>query len=494
MKRLNKWLALRQRTLPLRLWLALAVVAVTGAGFLAQVSMTVVVSAWQQQAAAARQASVEQVLGSHAARWRDPAWQQRTQGSLDDLAVDVAVFQTRSGASGEVGSLLFATAGAKRLWASASVSGATAIDPLGVSEQPTFQRIVITDPVHGAPIAIAFLWYNQPLGGGMLSALWALVELGAFMVTLAIVVWIIGLPVLRPLAAMSQAAEDIAAGDLSVRLEPTPVREIADVATALESMSAALRTSLASRAALEEQRRLFVSAIAHDLRTPLFMLRGYLMGLERGVATTPEKVAHYVDGCRIQADALERLIADLFAYTRLEYLEEQPERVPLELGATLREAVAAAQPVAAAKAITLATDSAEPCPIIGDGRLLARAVENVLDNALRYTPAGGEVWVRWRRAGDTVVFSVEDSGPGIAPHDLPRLFTPLYRGEASRNRQTGGAGLGLTIAQRILRAHGGELTAANRREGGAVFTGVLPRGAQIQTVVAPRDVATTAVS
>jgi signal transduction histidine kinase len=239
-------------------------------------------------------------------------------------------------------------------------------------------------------------------------------------------------------------------------------------------MSGTVRESLARQSALEEERRLFVGAVAHDLRTPLFMLRGYLKGLERGVAATPEKVAHYVAMCRMQADALEHLITDLFAYTRLEYLEQEPERVPIELGALLRETVGAAQPLAAAKSIALvAEDSTAPCPILADPHLVARAVENLLDNAVRHTPEGGRIAVRWHQRSGEVIFSVEDSGSGIAAHDLPHLFTPLYRGDASQDQQSRGAGLGLSIARRILRAHGGDLTVINAPTGGAVFTGRL---------------------
>ena len=112
--------------------------------------------------------------------------------------------------------------------------------------------------------------------------------------------------------------------------------------------------------------------------------------------------------------------------------------------------------------------------IEGDAHLLARVVENLLDNALRHTPSGGEVTVRWRADAGRMTFTVADTGPGIAARDLPHLFDPLYRGEASRNRETGGAGLGLAIARRILRAHGGDLVAANRDDEGAEFTGWLP--------------------
>jgi signal transduction histidine kinase len=144
------------------------------------------------------------------------------------------------------------------------------------------------------------------------------------------------------------------------------------------------------------------------------------------------------------------------------------------MGALLRATVEGTQPLAATKGIALVLDEArEPCPLLGDRHLLMRAVENLLDNALRHTPTGGRIVVRWDCEGAKMVFAVEDTGSGIAAEDLPHLFTALYRGESSRNRQTGGAGLGLTIARRILQAHGGDLTAANRPGGGAVLTGTL---------------------
>ena len=487
----------RPRTLPLRLWLVLAVAAITGAGFLAQMGLVAPVSAWEQHVEDDRLANVRQILGTDMARWRDPAWQRQADASFAALGVDVAVFSTQPERPVQPGQAFYTTAGAGRILDTGSGTGGqglpagttagTSVSQASVetrpdrSDQVIFHRLVITNPADTAqpanqpPVGVAFLWDTSPAPGTLLGLLWAVVELSAFALTLAVVLWLIGQPVLRPLAAMHRAAEDIAGGDLDVHLPPTPVREIAEVGAALEGMSAALRKSLARQAALEEQRRLFVGAVAHDLRTPLFMLRGHLKGLERGVAATPEKIAHYVAVCQAKADALERLIADLFAFTRLEYLEQAPERAPLELGELLRQAVEGEQPLAAARAITLTLDvPAEDCPLLGDGHLLARAVENLLDNALRHTPEGGRIGVRLSRRNATLVVAVEDTGPGIAADDLPHLFTPLYRGEASRNRQTGGAGLGLAIARRILRAHGGNLTAANRVDGGAAFTGTLP--------------------
>src|SRR5262249_755342 len=122
----------------------------------------------------------------------------------------------------------------------------------------------------------------------------------------------------------------------------------------------------------------------------------------------------------------------------------------------------------------------QPCLVDGDAHLLTRAVENLLDNAFRHTPNGGRIVVTCAAESAGVRFSVADTGPGIAAHDLPHLFKPLFRGQTSRNRRTGGTGLGLTIARRILRAHGGDLVAGNGTGGGAMFVGTLPHLARVR--------------
>lgn len=300
------------------------------------------------------------------------------------------------------------------------------------------------------------------------------VPLAVFALTMASIAWLAGRTVLRPLAAMRAAARQIAGGDLDIRLPDPPLREVADVADAFGAMGTALRGSLERQAELEQQRRMVIGAVAHDLRTPLFSLRGYLEGLDRGLADTPERAAHYLAVCRQQADALERLVADLFTYTRLDYLVEVPRREPLDLGALLAAAVEAARPLAQERRLRMVASGPCDCTLEGDAHLLTRAVENLLDNALRHSPPGGCVTVEWERTPAGWCFAVCDTGPGIAPADLPHIFDPLYRGDASRNRGTSGAGLGLAIARRILRAHGGDLTAANRPGGGAGLTAMLP--------------------
>lgn len=278
--------------------------------------------------------------------------------------------------------------------------------------------------------------------------------------------------ILKPLAAMSRSARQIAGGDLNFSLPPSQVREVDEVATAFQEMGNALQIALSRQAELEYHRRMFISGIAHDLRTPLFSLRGYLQGLETGIANTPDKIQHYVRVCQEKADDLEKRISDLFAYARLEYMEQSPRYESFEIVQMLFKVVESFRPQLEAKRVELKVPtSPEPCMVRGDVSLLTRVFENLLDNAICYTTEDSTVWLDWIIQEDKFRFKVVDGGSGFAPEDIPHLFEPSYRGKSAHLRQSGGAGLGLTIARRILLAHGGNLLALNNPEGGAEFQG-----------------------
>jgi signal transduction histidine kinase len=457
------------RTLRLKQWMVsglLIFVVLTSLGY--HVIDRAYQSVFQPSASqqpAQREAALDTALGAVAgddARWRDPAWQATWRDTLDRLGVRGVLLDphgaeiVRVGYSGD-------ERGERWRWAA----------------QPD-RRAVLLD--NGRQLGTVELF--APTGPVGLGPFWVLIALG---ITLFFVGRQIGRYVIRPLEAMSQAARRIAGGDLNFVLPDSRVREVAEVRAAFEAMGTGLRASIARQAALEEERRFFIGAIAHDLRTPLFALRGYLEGLDRGLATTPEKAAHYLAVCRQKADQLERLVADLFAYTKAEYLEQTVRREEVVLGPLFERALVGLRPRAQAKGVAISLAGAAACaPIAGDAHLLERAVENLLDNALRHTPAGGTITISCHADADRATFTVADSGPGIAARDLPHLFEPLYRGEASRNPETGGVGLGLTIARRILRAHGGDLVAANRPGGGAEFTAWLacPASAPVTGIAA----------
>lgn len=445
----------RRPILPLRRWLALALATT----FFVPVVITGIVVYHVLGGPLEPLSTATEQIGRGTTRWHDPAWQDATRSDLAAMGIDFVLVED-----------------GREVYRSTP-------DPLAGDGGQVRERWVERVAYPGTPRRVAYIYSDSGVGwngqdGGPPEARFLpvpIVGLISLLLTLAGIGWFLGRTVVRPLAATSQAARQVAAGDLDVRLPSSRVREVAEVNAAFESMSAELRASLRQQAEFEHERRLFIGAVVHDLRTPLFALRGYLEGLEKGLDDTPEKRARYIAVAQEKAATLERLIGDLFDFTRLEYLEQTPNPEPLDLGALLDRLVEGFRPQADTKGVQLTLSiPPEPCWVQGDTHLLTRALSNLLDNALRYTPSGGQVRVACRTEPSGVIFTIADTGPGIPAHDLPNLFAPLYRGETSRNRRTGGAGLGLTIARRILLAHGGDLSAGNGQAGGAVFTGRLP--------------------
>ncbi|GIP53836.1 sensor histidine kinase [Paenibacillus vini] len=279
---------------------------------------------------------------------------------------------------------------------------------------------------------------------------------------------------LKPLEKMGYAARQIATGDLDVQLPSTKITEIAEVRDGFELMVKGLRQSIQKQVELEEERRFVISAVAHDLRTPLFALRGYLDGLEQGVAQSPEKMNKYLAVCKEKSAQLDRLVEDLFTFTKMDYLESKLITETLDLNLIFRKSIDSLSLQAQQKQITISLGSQGVCSLNGDPHLLERAMNNLLDNAVRHTPIYGKIEVNCYLEEDKVLFKIRDTGPGFTEEEMQHVFEPLYRGEQSRNRSTGGSGLGLTISQRIVRMHGGDLAASNHPEGGALLTGSIP--------------------
>jgi len=284
---------------------------------------------------------------------------------------------------------------------------------------------------------------------------------------------------LKPLEGLGAAARQVAAGEREIALPAVRLTEIAEVRDAFDVMLKALSQSRLKQKELEEERRFVIAALAHDLRTPLFALRGYLEGLEQGIARSPEKMARYLSVCKEKSAQLDRLVEELFDFAKLDYVEPELNASSVDLTAVLQRSMDSLQPQAEQKGIIFAAEGLEShCSICGEGHLLERAFVNLMENAVRHTPegGGGVITVQCYRDAGLVRFTIGDTGPGFTAEELQRVFEPLYRGEASRNRSTGGTGLGLTISRRIIRKHGGELEASNGPDGGALISGWLPRG------------------
>lgn len=235
-----------------------------------------------------------------------------------------------------------------------------------------------------------------------------------------------------------------------------------------------LKESFQKQMELEGERRFVIASVAHDLRTPLFALRGYLEGLEKGIAKSPEKQEKYLAVCKEKSAQLDRLVEDLFTFTKTEYLENERNQNKVDLIDVLKKSIDSIELQATQKHISLIEGFSDHCVIEGDIHLLERAMNNLIDNAVRHTPNQGKIFIRCYKESDRVCFSIQDTGEGFTSEELKHVFKPLYRGEESRNYATGGFGLGLTISQRIIRQHGGDIIAENGLDGGALLTGWVP--------------------
>ncbi|HET8930403.1 MAG TPA: HAMP domain-containing sensor histidine kinase [Acidimicrobiales bacterium] len=446
-----------RRTVPVRGWFALAAIT-TFAMVVVVVLVSVAFFGASDIGAQDQIDDASATLRAGAGQWNDPAWQARASAELDAEGVSFVLFAD--------GQELY-RGGADH----ASVDGHSSTDEVWPADRGDgIVRVIAidgTDPPLSAQL-YAHLDADNPFSGLLRATL--AIGLVAAAISLAF-----GRPFVRWLRAVRSATGRVSEGDLDVALPNSRITEIAAVNAAFDAMTTELDNALEHQAQLEQERRLFIAAIAHDLRTPLFSLRGSLDGLERGIADTPEKRAQYLAIASQKAHTLDALVDDLFDYTRLEYLDQSPDRQPLDLAELLHDLVDGLRSQAETQGVALELWPHDPrCATNADRDQINRAATNLLDNAMRHTPAGGRVDVACGTDASGVWFTVTDTGPGIEPSDLPHVFQPLYRGDRSRSAATGGAGLGLAIAQRIVVAHDGTLRAGSVPEGGAVFTATLP--------------------
>ncbi len=279
----------------------------------------------------------------------------------------------------------------------------------------------------------------------------------------------------RGLSELADSAQQIAAGRLEARVTIKGRDEVARAGTAFNEMAGQLQEAEAQRVELEKLRRDLIAWTSHDLRTPLTSIRALIEALHDGVVTDPETKQRYYHTIRADIIALNSLIDDLFELAQLDAGGLALELSPHALTDLISDSLESFEAVAAQRGVTLTGTIGENLdPVLLNVPKIGRVLANLISNALRYTPTGGQVQVRAFRNAEGAVVLVQDSGPGFAPADLPRVFEQFYRGEQARSRATGGAGLGLAIAWGIVEAHNGRIWAENGPEGGAVVGFVLP--------------------
>ena len=268
----------------------------------------------------------------------------------------------------------------------------------------------------------------------------------------------------RPLTALADASRRIAQGDLTVRVPAQSQDELAQLGGSFNRMAAALETQ-------ETLRRHLMADVAHELRTPLTAIQGTVEAIQDGIFPL---TSESLEPIHEEALLLGRLVEDLRTLAQAEAGRLSLNLAPLNVAEVVERIVSGQLPAAQQAGVELSWRAEEGLPTVyGDSQRIAQVFANLLSNALRHTPAGGAIEVTVRAAQDLpgfpkpgrsdsspgLLLSVQDSGPGIAPADLPHIFDRFYRGDASRSRGTGGSGLGLSIARQLVEAHAGRIWA-----------------------------------
>lgn len=282
--------------------------------------------------------------------------------------------------------------------------------------------------------------YSESIGTALLLGV-------AVAVLVAVVVaWVVAARIARPIDELSSASHAMASGDLAQRV-PVGSGELGDLARSFNEMAAAL-------AATEERRRALIGDVAHELRTPIASLRGYVEGLEAGVIEPGSEAWGILDE---QTTRLATLVDDLALLWRADTRDLRLTPDSLDAPSVVHATIERHRPAAETRRITLRSGRVEAVTVIADRQRLGQVLDNLVGNALRYTPAGGSVSVGCRAEGHAVVVEVADDGLGLAPGEAERVFERFYRADGSRSRDGGGSGLGLAISRSLVEAMGGTI-------------------------------------
>jgi signal transduction histidine kinase len=280
--------------------------------------------------------------------------------------------------------------------------------------------------------------------------------------------------ILSPMRKLSQAAGKLGKGDFSQRVAVDDPGELGELAESFNAMAGDLERN-------EQLRRNMVADIAHELRTPLSNLKGYLEAIHDGVIEPDAKV---IESLSEESATLSHLVDELQELSLAEAGKLKLIFQDEDISRIIRETVVAAQAKANAKEIKLIWKATDKLPhVLIDSYRIRQVLNNLLQNAIAHTGNGGRIEVTGEQGAEEIAISVTDNGEGISAEDLPNIFERFYRVDKSRTRSTGGSGLGLTIAKRFVEAHGGEISVESEPGKGSTFTFTLP----IHREVAPEN-------
>ena len=283
-------------------------------------------------------------------------------------------------------------------------------------------------------------------------------------------------PTTRSIRDLMQGARHMSAGRLDAQVPVQTNDEVGELALAFNTMSERLRSSFGRERELEQARRELISAVSHDLRTPLASIRVMLESISDGVVADPDTVNRYIRTSLTEVENLGQLVNDLFELSQIDagVLELHMEAASLQ--DLISDTLESMSAQAAVHNLSLQGSlDGEITPVVMDTRRVQRVLYNLVQNSIRHTPPDGTILIRARDVGEEVQVEVADTGEGIQEEDLAKLFEWSYRADRSRSRGSGGAGLGLSIARGIVEAHGGRIWVESVVGEGSTFRFTLPK-------------------
>ena len=289
---------------------------------------------------------------------------------------------------------------------------------------------------------------------------------------------------LKPVDALTESAELITSRNLNERLPIVPTGD------ELERLSIALNSMVARLDAAFTHIRRFSADASHELRTPLTVLRGELEGIAQDPQLTGE-MREMIGSALEETERLAKIVESLLVISRLDAGEARMERTRLDFAELTEATVEQLRLLAEDKSISLVSDMPEPVEVEGDRARLKQVVVNLVDNAIKYTPAGGRVEVRVTREDGHAQLEVKDTGVGIPAEALPHIFERFYRVDKARSRAVGGTGLGLAIVKSICAAHGGQVNVESTENKGSRFAVQLPASSYVNTAQETSEAAIT---
>lgn len=329
---------------------------------------------------------------------------------------------------------------------------------VGIETPRSDQALLLADTRSQRSLRTALAQFGNSLGGPLLQS--AVIGL----LTAFVLAALISGTIARPLRRVASAAQKIAQGDYQQVIEVTGPLEVRSVAETFNQMSHEVQST-------QQAQRDFMANVSHDLKTPLTSIQGYSQAIMDGTVKDPAHAANIIYD---EAGRLGRMVADLTDLARLQAGGIEMQIAQIDLGQIVEAITQRLQVVAAKKGIKMSLQLDPLPPIQGDGDRLAQVLTNLISNAINYTPINGKVFIEAQRADGGVQFRVRDTGIGIPPDEISRIFERFYQVDKSRGPKRG-TGLGLAIVKEIIQAHGGRITVTSPGENlGSTFSVWLP--------------------